>query len=72
MKHLNDVTDDEDVSVQVISGVKFSTHVVPERERIHPKTRETIIAKPTVKPACKFSITFKNGIQEKYESKNSK
>ena len=77
LQHLDDVvlecfsevTDDEDISVQLIKGAKLSVHVVPSRERIDPRTQEPITVKPTVKPACKFSEDFRIKIQSQYEDK---
>ena len=64
------VEDDEDVSVQLVQGAKLSVHVVPARERIHPKTKEPISVDATVKPSVKFSKGFRATIQEQYEAKN--
>lgn len=66
---LCDVTDDEDVSVQVIKGAKISVHVVPPRDRVDPRTQEPIVAGATVKPACKFSRDFRLKLQENYDAK---
>ena len=33
-EYFADVTDDNDVSVQIVEGVKISCKVVPERERV--------------------------------------
>ena len=65
------VTEDEDVSVQIIKGAKISTHVVPSRERVDPRDGKPIVCKPTVKPMCKFSQDFRLKLQEQYDnSKN--
>ena len=77
LQHLDDavlecfeeVTDDEDVSIQIVKGVKLATHVVPERERVDPRDGQPIICKPTVKPSCKFSDEFRIKIQKQYEEK---
>ena len=63
----SEVTDDEDVSVQLITGMKASVHVVPERQRVDPRNGEQIVCKATVKPACKFSEDFRQKIQDQYE-----
>ena len=64
---LGEVTDDEDVVIQFLTGLKLGCSVVPEWERINPRTRETMVCKPTCKPNAKFSVTFKQTIQEQYE-----
>lgn len=65
------VTDDEDVSVQIVEGVKISCKVVPERERVNPSTGEPITCKATVKPGVKYSSVFRDSIQRNYEEKNN-
>ena len=68
---LCEVTDEDDVSIQLVQGIKVSTHVVPERDRVDPRTQEPIIVKATVKPACKFSQDYRLKLQEVYDnSKN--
>lgn len=67
---LCEVTDEDDASVQLVQGIKVSTHVVPERDRVDPRTQEPIIVKATVKPACKFSQDYRFKLQEAYDNKN--
>lgn len=64
----NEVTDEEDISIQLITGCKIGCSIVPLRERINPKTQETIICQPTCKPNAKFSQEFRTKIQEQYET----
>lgn len=65
----NSVTDDEDVSVQLVKGIKCGCKVVPERTRKDPRTQEDIICEATVKPFTKFSDDFRKSIQEQYDAK---
>ena len=65
------VTDDEEVSVQIVEGVKISCKVVPERERVNPATGEPVICKATVKPGVKYSDVFRNTIQKQYDNKKA-
>lgn len=65
----NEVTDDEEVSVQLLRGVKIGCSIQPERQRRDPRTQEDIIVGETVKPFCKFSEGFRERIQEQYEAK---
>lgn len=65
---LCEVTDEDDVSIQLVQGIKVSAHVVPERDRVDPRTQEPIIVKATVKPACKFSQDYRLKLQETYEN----
>lgn len=68
---LCEVTDEDDVSIQLVQGIKVSAHVVPERERVDPRTQEPIIVKATVKPACKFSQDYRFKLQEAYDNKKN-
>ena len=65
---LCEVTDKDDVSIQLVQGIKVSTHVVPERDRVDPRTQEPIVVKATVKPACKFSQDYRVKLQETYDN----
>jgi nucleoid DNA-binding protein len=65
----DEVAEGDDVSVQLFEGCRIGCKVMQERERIHPKTREAIICKPTIKPFCKFSEGFRTTIQEQYDKK---
>ena len=67
---LCEVTDEDDVSIQLVQGIKVSAHVVPERDRVDPRTQEPIVVKATVKPACKFSQDYRLKLQESYDNKN--
>ena len=67
---LSSVTDDEEISIQLVSGIKVKTAVVPERDRVDPRTQEPIKVKATVKPACKFSQDYRLKLQEIYDNKN--
>jgi nucleoid DNA-binding protein len=64
----NEVTDEEDISIQLITGCKIGCSIVPLRERVNPKTQKTIICQPTCKPNAKFSQEFRIKIQEQYEA----
>ena len=62
-----EVTDDEEVSLQIVEGVKLIVKIVPERLRKDPRTQEDIVCKPTTKLQAKFSDVFRDTIQENYE-----
>lgn len=66
---LGDVTDDEPVSVRVLTGLSLNNYVVPERDRRDPRTNEPIVVKPTVKLSARYSENMKEKIQEQYEKK---
>lgn len=69
LEYFGEITDDEDISIQLVQGVKISAHVVPKRDRVDPRNGNPIVCKETVKPACKFSEDFRKVIQNQYESK---
>ena len=68
-EYLNDVSEDEDISIQLVKGIKCGCKIVPERTRKDPRTQEDIICKATVKPFAKFSEDFRIAIQEQYDIK---
>ena len=65
------VTDDEEVMIQMATGIKCGCSVVPERQRKNPKTQEDIVCAPTVKPKTVFSQDFRTLIQQQYEEKKA-
>lgn len=69
LEYFGEITDDEDISIQLVQGVKISAHVVPKRDRVDPRNGNPIVCKETVKPSCKFSEDFRKVIQNQYESK---
>lgn len=70
-EYFAEVTDNEDVSVQIVEGVKLSCKVVPERERVNPATGEPVVCKATVKPGVKYSSVFRDTIQKQYDDKKA-
>lgn len=65
----NDVTADEEISVQVVKGIKVGCKVVEARDRVDPRTQEPIVVPETIKPFAKFSQDFRLAIQEQYDEK---
>jgi nucleoid DNA-binding protein len=66
-----EVTDDEEVMIQLTQGIKCGCYVVPERQRKNPKTQEDIVCAPTVKPKTVFSQDFRALIQKQYDDKKA-
>lgn len=69
LEYFAEVTDDENVEVQIIEGVKLLCKVVPERSRKDPRNQNDIIVGATVKPGVRYSLLFRKKIQENYENK---
>ena len=66
---LNEATLDEDVQVQLITGIKLCCKIVGTRDRVDPRTQEPITVGETTKPFTKFSQDFRLRLQETYDSK---
>ena len=65
----NEATLEDEVQVQVVTGIKLGCKIVGERERVDPRTQEPIIVGETTKPFAKFSQDFRRVIQEQYDAK---
>lgn len=65
---LREVTDNEDVSVQLVQGVKLQCVSVPERQRKDPRDQSDITCKSTCKIKAKFSQDLKLKLAEAYEN----
>lgn len=70
-EYFAEVSEDNDVSVQIVEGVKLLCKLVEPRQRINPATREPIICQTTVKPGVKYSEVFRDTIQKQYENKKA-
>ena len=70
-EYFAEVTDDEEVMIQITTGIKIGCSVQPERTRRNPQTQEDIICAPTVKPKARFSSEFRNLIQTQYDNKKA-
>ena len=64
-----EVSDDEPISIRILSGFSLNGYVVPTRERVNPQDHSPIICGPTVKVSAKYSKLMKNKIQEQYDNK---
>lgn len=67
-EELSSVIDDEEISIQLVSGIKVKTAIVPERNRVDPRNQQPITVKATVKPACKFSQDYRLKLQAAYDN----
>lgn len=70
-EYFNNVTEDEDISVQLVKGIKCGCKVVPERKRKDPRTQDDIICGATVKPFAKFSEDFRVAVQKQYDNQKN-
>lgn len=65
----DEVTDEDEVVWQLTRGIRVGCKVVPERERVNPKTQEPIVCCAQTKPFVKFSENFRDIIQQHYEER---
>lgn len=70
-EELCNATLEEEVQVQLISGLKCNVKILGERERVNPQTQEPIIVGETARPYAKFSQVFKIKLQEAYDNKKN-
>lgn len=66
---MSEVSMEEDISLQILQGIKVGCKVVPERDRVDPRTRELIKVKDTVKPFTIWTKDFRQSIQKPYDEK---
>lgn len=66
-EYFGEATEEEDILIQVVQGIKIGCSIVPERTRKDPRTQAEIVCAPTCKPKSKFSEEFRIKIQKQYE-----
>lgn len=65
----NEATLEDDIQIQVVTGIKLGCKIVGERERVDPRTQQPITCGETTKPFTKFSQDFRFRLQEAYDDK---
>ncbi len=65
----NEATIEDDIQIQVVTGIKLGCKIVGERERVDPRTQQPITCGDTTKPFTKFSQDFRFRLQEAYDNK---
>ena len=63
----DEVTDEEEISVQLVQGIKVGCKVMGERTRKDPRNQQEIVCAAQTKPFAKFSEGFRVKIQKQYE-----
>ena len=69
-EELSKATLDDEVQIQMVTGIKCGVKILESRERVDPRTQEPITVGETAKPFAKFSQDYKFKLQEAYDSKN--
>ncbi len=64
-----DATLEDEVQIQMVTGIKLGCKIVGERERVDPRTQEPIVCGETTKPFVKFSQDFRFRLQDAYDTK---
>lgn len=68
---LCEATLDEEIQVQLVTGIKCGCKIMGERSRVNPQNQEPIVVGETTKPFAKFSRDMKFKLQEQYNSKKN-
>lgn len=68
---MGEATLEDEVQMQIVTGIKLGCKIVESRERVNPKTQEPIIVGETTKPFTKFSQDFRLKLQEQYNNKKN-
>ena len=66
----NEATLEDEIQLQMVTGIKLGCKIVGERERVDPRTQKAIVCGETTKPFVKFSQDFKFKLQDAYDAKN--
>lgn len=67
----DDLDDEEDISVRLLSFLSLNGTIWGERERVDPRNRNPIICPPTVRILGKVSDGFKDKAQKRYEERKA-
>ena len=65
---LCEATLEDEVQIQLVTGIKCGCKIVGERPRVNPRTQEPIVVGDTVKPFAKFSQDYRLKLQESYDN----
>ena len=79
LQHMDDVvfeamceaTLEEEVQIQLVTGIKCGCKIVGERPRVNPQNQEPIVVGETIKPFAKFSQDYRFKLQEAYDNKKN-
>ena len=63
-----EATLEEEVQIQIVTGIKCGCKIVESRERVDPRTQKPIIVGETTKPFAKFSQDYRLKLQEAYDN----
>ena len=69
-EELCSATPEDEVQIQLVTGIKCGCKIIPARDMLHPKTKEPIFVEETAKPFVKVSKAYKFKLKEAYDNKN--
>ena len=67
---LCEATIDEEVQIQLVTGIKVGVKILEPRDRVDPRTQEPIKVGESTKPFAKFSQDYRFKLQDAYNNKN--
>ena len=68
---MGEATLEDEIQMQIVTGVKIGCKIVDARERVNPRTQEPITLGETTKPFVKFSQDYRFKLQEQYDNKKN-
>lgn len=71
-EELCNATLDEDVKIQIMTGIKLGCKKTPERQRKDPRNQNDIVVAESPKLFTKFSQDFKLKLEAAYNEKDDK
>ena len=67
-EELSKATIEEEVQIQMVTGIKCGVKIVESRDRVDPRTQKPIVVGETAKPFAKFSQDYRFKLQEAYDN----
>lgn len=68
---LSKATLEEEVQIQMVTGIKCGVKIIESRDRVDPRTQKPIVVGETVKPFAKFSQDMRQKLQNNYDSRKN-
>lgn len=65
---LSKATIDDEVQIQMVTGIKCGVKIIESRDRVDPRTQQPIVVGETAKPFAKFSQDYRFKLQEAYDN----
>lgn len=69
-EELSKATLEDEVQIQMVTGIKCGVKIVESRDRVDPRTQKPIVVGETAKPFAKFSQDYRFKLQEAYDNRN--